>query len=478
MNLAAAAKTMAESPGAMQLRTLQTISTDSAPPPPTRSFWRYMAKPRHIRQQVGGNGLAREIPDHGAKLWLDVECQAVIDGPRASRQILNAVLGLSIRVIEHPVQQCDLLGRGAIALRGRNEVRLRVMLDEKLHRADSVWAVARNSRRHERPADAFAYEIRGDLSAVERSVREVPERRFTSARLVDRMASSRARIFERDEERAVAPPHDRPGLHDPGCAEALYEAHHIRRPARSCRLAVLVITVFRLACASMGHRLYSLSLGKNVPEARERCDPAKRQPCAGATGHLVYCRATWISVSTARIVQAVWYAGEAPQVKAVLQRVTRASVRVVSGAANTGPHPERGIGPGFLVLLGVAREDVQSDADRIVDRIAGLRVFPDELGKMNLSIKQIQGELLVVSQFTLLADTRRGRRPSFAAAAGPEQGNALYTYTVDRLRIAGLPVVTGEFGAHMHVELVNDGPVTIVLDTREPESMDKPLRDP
>jgi len=154
-------------------------------------------------------------------------------------------------------------------------------------------------------------------------------------------------------------------------------------------------------------------------------------------------------------------------VRAVLQRVVRASVRVASGAGNAGPEFARGIGPGFLVLLGVARGDVQHDADRLVEKIAGLRVFPDELGKMNLNIKQVQGELLVVSQFTLLADTRRGRRPSFAAAADPELGYALYTYTVDRLRIAGLPVVTGDFGAHMQVELVNDGPVTIVLDTRE-----------
>lgn len=152
--------------------------------------------------------------------------------------------------------------------------------------------------------------------------------------------------------------------------------------------------------------------------------------------------------------------------KAVLQRVCRASVRVISGASGSRDGA-REIGTGLVLLLGVAQGDDRHDADLLADRVAGLRIFADDNGKMNLSIEQAGGELLVVSQFTLLADTRRGRRPSFTGAAGPSEGKALYDYAVERLRAAGLSVVTGEFGAHMQVELVNDGPVTIVLDTRE-----------
>ncbi len=154
--------------------------------------------------------------------------------------------------------------------------------------------------------------------------------------------------------------------------------------------------------------------------------------------------------------------------KAVLQRVERASVRILSADTSHDQEAERAIGLGFVVLLGVARGDDRGDVDRLVDRITGMRVFADKNGKMNLSIENVGGQLLVVSQFTLLADTRGGRRPSFTGAAPPAESRALYEYAIERFRAAGVVVATGEFGAHMHVELVNDGPVTIVLDTREP----------
>jgi len=151
--------------------------------------------------------------------------------------------------------------------------------------------------------------------------------------------------------------------------------------------------------------------------------------------------------------------------KAVLQRVARATVRVID--PSTENPRERRIGSGFVVLLGVADGDDVADADRLVDKMAGLRVFADHEGKMNRDIRQAGGSFLVVSQFTLLADTRKGRRPSFTRAASPEIGKSLYLYVIQRLREAGFEVVTGEFGAHMQVEIVNDGPVTILLDTTE-----------
>ncbi|ABS24414.1 D-tyrosyl-tRNA(Tyr) deacylase [Anaeromyxobacter sp. Fw109-5] len=146
-------------------------------------------------------------------------------------------------------------------------------------------------------------------------------------------------------------------------------------------------------------------------------------------------------------------------VRAVVQRVSRAEVRVegrVSGA----------ILRGLLVLLGVAREDGPSDADLLADKLAGLRIFEDDAGKMNLSVGEVGGGLLVVSQFTLLGDARKGNRPSFVDAANPELANALYERVCGRLREKGLAVATGVFRAHMDVELVNDGPVTILLDSR------------
>jgi D-tyrosyl-tRNA(Tyr) deacylase len=151
--------------------------------------------------------------------------------------------------------------------------------------------------------------------------------------------------------------------------------------------------------------------------------------------------------------------------KAVLQRVTRASVQIFRSAGDQAPQITREIGQGFAVLLGVARGDTRADADRLVDKMVSLRVFADHEAKMNLDIRQAEGAFLVVSQFTLLADTRKGRRPSFIRAADPETGEALYQHAVERLRSAGFHVATGDFGAHMVVDIANDGPVTILLDT-------------
>ena len=124
------------------------------------------------------------------------------------------------------------------------------------------------------------------------------------------------------------------------------------------------------------------------------------------------------------------------------------------------------IGPGFAMLLGVARDDTEADAEFIADRILGLRVFADEAGKMNLALDAMGGELLVISQFTLLADTSGGRRPSFIKAAPPELARPLYEGFISLVRARGVKVETGEFGAHMELALVNDGPVTIILDSR------------
>jgi D-tyrosyl-tRNA(Tyr) deacylase len=124
------------------------------------------------------------------------------------------------------------------------------------------------------------------------------------------------------------------------------------------------------------------------------------------------------------------------------------------------------IGRGLLVLLGVGKDDTEADAEYLADKVLNLRVFPDEADQMNRSVLDVRGELLVVSQFTLLGDARRGRRPSYSEAAGTEQANGLYERFVERLRPSGLPVATGVFRAMMDVALVNDGPVTILLDSR------------
>lgn len=125
------------------------------------------------------------------------------------------------------------------------------------------------------------------------------------------------------------------------------------------------------------------------------------------------------------------------------------------------------IGPGLLVLLGVDIEDADADAKMMADKLAGLRIFNDSDGKINLSVEDIQGSLLVVSQFTLLGDCRKGRRPSMIKAARPEQAVPLYESVVQRLEHRGLPVETGVFGAHMNVSLNNDGPVTFIIDTKK-----------
>lgn len=146
--------------------------------------------------------------------------------------------------------------------------------------------------------------------------------------------------------------------------------------------------------------------------------------------------------------------------RAVVQRVSRAKV-TVDGEV-TGE-----IDRGLLVLLGVSSADAESDADYLVDKIVSLRVFDDADGKMNLSLLDVKGEMLVVSQFTLYGDTRRGRRPSFITAAPPEKANDLYEYFVAELRERVEKVETGRFQAMMDVELVNDGPVTIILDSEK-----------
>lgn len=146
--------------------------------------------------------------------------------------------------------------------------------------------------------------------------------------------------------------------------------------------------------------------------------------------------------------------------RAVLQRVSRAEVRIEGRVVGK-------IARGFLVLLGVAAGDTESDASFLVDKIIGMRIFADEAGKMNLSIAQAEGAILVVSQFTLLADTNSGRRPSFTKAAPLDEARRLYQHFLSLTRTRGVKVETGEFAATMEVDLINDGPVTIILDTRE-----------
>jgi D-aminoacyl-tRNA deacylase len=145
--------------------------------------------------------------------------------------------------------------------------------------------------------------------------------------------------------------------------------------------------------------------------------------------------------------------------KAVLQRVTRATVEVDGEVVGR-------IGAGLLVLLGVAKDDGEHDLRYIIEKVQTLRIFADREGKMNLSLSDVGGALLVVSQFTLLGDTTKGRRPGFDLAAPPAEARALYNQAVDRLQAAGVTVDTGRFGAQMQVELVNDGPVTFLLDSR------------
>ncbi len=144
--------------------------------------------------------------------------------------------------------------------------------------------------------------------------------------------------------------------------------------------------------------------------------------------------------------------------RAVVQRVSRAQVLVDGEIVGK-------IDRGLLVLLGVGIDDKESDADYLADKITGLRIFEDDDGKMNLSVADVHGAVLAVSQFTLYGDARKGKRPSFDAAARPERARELYEHFVNAIRKAGLPCETGRFQEDMKVELVNDGPVTILLDS-------------
>lgn len=146
--------------------------------------------------------------------------------------------------------------------------------------------------------------------------------------------------------------------------------------------------------------------------------------------------------------------------RAVIQRVHRASVTIADEVVGA-------IERGFLILLGVTHTDGEAEADLLARKIAGLRVFEDAEGKMNLALGDVGGQALVVSQFTLYGDARRGRRPSFSAAARPDQAAPLVDYFTARLQAEGIPTQSGRFGAHMDVCLCNDGPVTLILDTAD-----------
>jgi len=144
--------------------------------------------------------------------------------------------------------------------------------------------------------------------------------------------------------------------------------------------------------------------------------------------------------------------------RAVIQRVSRASVTVEGEVVGE-------IGRGMLVLLGVTHSDTSAQVEQLAEKIVGLRIFDDEAGKMNLALADVGGAMLVVSQFTLLGDCRRGRRPSYTEAAGPELANQLYEEFIDAVRRQNVAVATGRFRAHMDVALVNDGPVTLIVDS-------------
>ena len=146
--------------------------------------------------------------------------------------------------------------------------------------------------------------------------------------------------------------------------------------------------------------------------------------------------------------------------KAILQRVSSASVSVDDTQISS-------IKNGFLILLGVQKDDDEKDLEYLVNKTAGMRIFKDDKQHMNLSIQDVKGEVLVISQFTLCADTSKGRRPSFIHAAPPEMAENMYQKFCEKLGAEGIPVQTGKFGAMMDVELVNDGPVTIILDSRD-----------
>lgn len=152
--------------------------------------------------------------------------------------------------------------------------------------------------------------------------------------------------------------------------------------------------------------------------------------------------------------------------RALIQRVSEASVTIAGEVVGQ-------IGPGLLIFLGVRLGDTLAEAEFLADKCLNLRVFEDAAGKMNLSLLDGEGEMLVVSQFTLYGDTRRGRRPSFVDAAPPEISEPLYEHFVERLACGGLPVATGRFGANMAVRLVNDGPVTIMLEKEHEDASER-----
>ena len=146
--------------------------------------------------------------------------------------------------------------------------------------------------------------------------------------------------------------------------------------------------------------------------------------------------------------------------KAIIQRVTKGTVTVKDEIVGR-------VGKGFVVFLGVGHEDNEEDARYLAKKISGMRIFEDEQGKMNLSLDQVAGGVLVISQFTLYGDTRKGNRPSFVGAAPPEQANRLYEYFIALIKEAGIPTESGIFQAEMQVEIYNDGPVTLVIESKK-----------
>ncbi len=146
--------------------------------------------------------------------------------------------------------------------------------------------------------------------------------------------------------------------------------------------------------------------------------------------------------------------------RAVVQRVTKGAVTVEGQTVGS-------IGPGMVILLGVGNDDTEKDVEYLAEKIINLRIFEDNQGKMNLSLLEVQGEALVVSQFTLYGDCRKGRRPNFGGAASPEKGEEYYHKFVELLKSRGVKVATGTFRAYMTVEIINDGPVTFILDSNK-----------